>query len=521
MKNIFLNWKSDLPASLVVYLVALPLCLGIALASTGDSNLLFSGVIAGVVGGVVVGFISGSKLGVSGPAAGLITIVTGAIATLGSYEGFLVAVIISGVIQIIAGFVKAGVIGHYFPSAVIKGMLAAIGITLILKEIPHAIGFDADFMGDESFDQADHHNTFTELIFALKATNPVAIVTTVLSLIILILFDRPFIKKISLFKILPGALFVVLVGISINLTLGMYFPMYQPAKSHLVQLPIANSFKDFTAFFIQPDFSILKNPQVYGVALTLALVGSIETLLSTEATDKLDPEKSHSPRNLELKAQGVGNIVSGFLGGLPITQVIVRSSANISSGGKSKLSTILHGFFLLSTAIFIPKVLNLIPLASLAAILLMVGYKLSKLDLYKQMFKLGIEQYLPFLATVIGVLFTNLLVGIAIGLCISIFYILRSNYRNNFIITNRGGENQEIIEITFSEVVSFINKGSILSMLNKLPANSIVKIDGSKCKAIEHDVLEIIQDFKIHASKNKNIQLILIDIPTVDITNSH
>jgi carbonic anhydrase len=521
MKKIFINWKDDIPASLVVYLVALPLCLGIALASTGDSNHLFAGIIAGVVGGIVVGFISGSNLGVSGPAAGLITIVTGAIATIGSFEGFLVAVILSGIIQVIAGFLKAGVIGHYFPSAVIKGMLAAIGITLILKEIPHAVGFDADFMGDESFFQFDKHNTLSELLYALKELSPGAIITTILSIIILILFEKPFLKKISLFKILPGALFVVLLGIAINVFLGFYFPAYQPEKNHLVQLPIANSFKEFSTFFIHPDFSVLSKSNVYAIAFTLALVGSVETLLSADATDKLDPKKSHSPRNLELKAQGVGNIVSGFLGGLPITQVIVRSSANITSGGKSKLSTIVHGALLILTAVLIPSVLNLIPLASLSAVLLMVGYKLSKLDLYKQMFRLGIEQYLPFISTIIGVLFTNLLIGIFIGIIVSVFFILRKNYRNNFTSKIYNSGENKTIEIILSEEVTFINKGSILSMLNKLPNESIVQIDGSKCKDIDYDVLEILNEFKSHTSKDKKIQLTFIGIPKVVHTNSH
>ncbi len=520
MKSFFSNWKDDVPASLVVYLVALPLCLGIALASAGSEHL-FSGIIAGVIGGIVVGFLSGAHVGVSGPAAGLITIITAAIITLGSFEAFLVAVIISGILQLIAGYFKAGVIGHYFPSAVIKGMLAAIGITLILGQIPHALGYDADFMGDESFVHPDHLNWFTEIIYAANGISIGAITTSVLSLIILILFDKPFFKKFPLFKVLPGAFFVVLLGIGINLISIIYFPQYKPESIHLVQLPVVTSLSDFSSFFVFPDFSILKNENVYGIALILALVGSIETLLSVEATDKLDPSKSRTPRNKELLAQGVGNILSGFLGGLPITQVIVRSSANISAGGKTKLSAILHGFLLIITALFIPSILNLIPLASLAAILLMVGYKLSKLDLYKQMFKLGIEQYLPFIVTIVCVLFTNLLKGISVGFAVSVFFILRNNYRNNFTQMICKDDDHDTIRIVLSESVTFINKGSILSRLNNLPRNSHVTIDGSNCKVIDYDVLEIIQEFGIHGAREKNIEFTALNIPKVKVSKLH
>ncbi len=520
MKSLFSNWKDDVPASLVVYLVALPLCLGIALASAGSEHL-FSGIIAGVIGGIVVGFLSGAHVGVSGPAAGLITIVTAAILTLGSYEAFLVAVILSGVFQMIGGYLKVGFIGHYFPSAVIKGMLAAIGITLILGQIPHALGYDADFMGDESFVHPDHHNWFSELLYAAKGISPGAITTSVLSLIILIAFDRPFFKKNAFFKVLPGALFVVVLGIAINIISGMFFPAFKPTLDHLVQLPVAHSVSDVSTFFVFPDFSILKNPNVYGVALIIALVGSVETLLSAEATDKLDPGKSRTPRNRELLAQGAGNILSGFLGGLPVTQVIVRSSANISAGGKTKLSAILHGVLLIITALCIPSILNLIPLASLAAILLMVGYKLSKLDLYKQMFKLGVEQYLPFIVTIICILFTDLLKGITVGFTISVFFILRNNYRNNFTQTIVHEDNHDTIKIVLSESVTFINKGSILSRLNNLPNNSQVTIDGTFCKVIDYDVLEIIQDFEMHGSKVKNIELIIINITKVEVISAH
>jgi MFS superfamily sulfate permease-like transporter len=517
MNKFFKYWSSDLPASLVVFLVALPLCLGVALASTGNEPILFSGIIAGVVGGIVVGIISGSRLGVSGPAAGLITIVAVAITTLGSFDAFLVAVILSGIIQFISGFLGAGVIGNYFPSSVIKGMLAAIGLTLILKEIPHAFGYDADFMGDESFFQIDGQNTFSEIFIALNKTSPGAIIITLISILILILFDRPFLKKISLFKILPGALFVVATGILMNFLFQKFIPEWYLNTKHLVELPKASNFEEFKSFFTFPDFSALSDYRVYTIALTIALVGSLESLLSVEATDKLDPEKHLTPTNLELKAQGVGNIVSGFLGGLPITQVIVRSSANINAGGKTKLSTIMHGVLLLCSVLLLPNVLNLIPLSALAGILLMVGYKLSKVSLYKQMFKLGLDQFLPFIVTIIGVLFTDLLKGIAIGMAFSVFFILKRNYKNNYQKQIIETSEKPLVYITLSEEVTFLNKGSIRELLANIKENSDVTIDGSNCVKIDYDVLEAIQDFKDYTINEKNINLKTINIPEVQV----
>lgn len=526
MKNLFSNWRHDLPSSLVVFLVALPLCLGVGLASTKVDGIdgmpnIFSGIIAGVVGGIVVGFLSGSRLGVSGPAAGLITIVSAAIITLGSFEAFVLAVVISGVIQVIAGFIGAGILGNYFPSSVIKGMLAAIGITLILKEIPHALGYDADFMGDEAFLQPDGHNTFSELLYAVQSLHPGAVTVSVISLIILILFDKPFLKKFAIFKILPGALFVVVFGILANILFAQIDPSWVISGKHLVNLPVANSLNELGSFLTMPDFSHLTNPNVYIIGGTIALVGSLESLLSVEATDKLDPEKHHTPTNRELKAQGVGNIVSGLLGGLPITQVIVRSSANINSGGKSKLSTILHGLLLLLSVILIPWVLNMIPLASLAAILLLVGYKLSKVSLYKQMYKIGFEQFIPFITTVITVLFTDLLTGIMVGIAFAIFYILRKNYRNNFTVEEEKENNKLVVRVILSEEVTFLNKSGILEFIDSLEENSQLIIDGSNCTKIDYDVLEIIENFKQHGSKLKNITLETINIPEVTVSSGH
>lgn len=517
MKNIFSNWRSDAPASLVVFLVALPLCLGIALASTGEKPVLFSGIIAGVVGGIIVGIFSGSRLGVSGPAAGLITIVLGALVTLGSFESFLVAVVIAGVLQIIAGFFGAGVIGNYFPSSVIKGMLAAIGLTLILKEIPHLVGYDKDFMGDESFLQSDGENTFSEILKAFDYVSTGAIIIAILSLAVLILFDRPFMKRIALFKFVPGALIVVVMGVVLNQLFISSFPGLAMKGEHLVSLPVAESFNDIKGFFMFPDFSALTNPNVYAVAFTIALVASLESLLSVEATDKLDPEKNATPTNKELKAQGIGNVVSGMLGGLPVTQVIVRSSANINAGGQSKLSTIMHGILLFLCVMLIPNVLNLIPYASLAAILMMVGYKLSSVSLYKKMYALGWDQFLPFIMTIIGVLLTDLLKGIAIGLAFAVFFILRKNYRNNYRIEEENENGKPLIRIRLSEEVTFLNKGSILESLYKVPSDSHLIIDGSNSKTIDYDVLEVIQEFRTHAAMERNIKVTTFKIPKVDV----
>ena len=513
MKGFFKDWRSDLSAGLVVFLVALPLCLGIGLASTNLKDIdglpnIFAGLIAGVIGGIVVGFFSGSKLGVSGPAAGLITIVIASITTLGSYQAFLLAVLISGILQLLAGFFKAGVIAGYIPSSVIKGMLAAIGITLILKEIPHLVGYDADFMGDEAFVQNDGHNTLSELFYALNGIQLGSLFIGLFSLVFLIIWDLPFVKRIKIINQIPGALVAVLLAVGLNLMFNSFFPDIQISKEHLVQIPVLSTISELPSLFTFPDFGFLSNPNVYIIAITLAIVGSLETLLSVEATDKLDPEKNITPKNKELRAQGIGNIVSSLIGGLPVTQVIVRSSANINSGGKSKLATIIHGFFLLSAILFIPAILNLIPLSVLGAVLILVGYKLTKISLFKQMIHLGQEQYVPFMATILGVLFTDLLKGIGIGMAFAIFYILKSNYKNHF--SREVKQDQTII--TLSEEVTFLNKSGIQEMLFKAKPNTKLVIDGSKCRSIDHDVLEMLEEFKNFGAKNKNIDFQMLNI---------
>ncbi len=515
----FAYLKNDLPSGLVVFLVALPLCLGIALASGAP---LFSGIIAGIVGGTVVAFTSGSSLSVSGPAAGLTVIVHGAITNFGSFEVFTLAVALAGLIQITLGYLKAGIIGYYFPSNVIKGMLAAIGIILILKQIPHAVGYDIDNEGDFDFIQADGENTFSEILNSLNHIHPGAVIIAAISLVILILWDRPFLKKFNFFKVVPGALIVVMLGIAINEWFKISYSDFHLTGDKLVRLPVADSAEGFIRQFSLPDFSAFGNYQVYVVAVTIAIVASLESLLSIEAADKLDPYKRNTPTNRELKAQGLGNFVSGLIGGLPLTAVIVRTSANINSGAKTKLSSIIHGTLLLLSIIGLASFLNKIPLACLAALLLVVGYKLAKISLFKSLYKLGWDQFLPFIVTVVAIQFSDLLKGIGIGMAVSVFFILRNNYKRAYFFhkeTHQNGEGEKIT-IQLAEDVTFLNKGSIAHTLDQLPHNSSVTIDGSKSHYIDVDVLEIIQDFKSTAPLKK-IKLELKSIPEFNGQSGH
>ncbi len=505
MKNnsMFKEIKSDLPASIVVFFVAVPLCLGIALASGAP---LFSGIIAGIVGGIIVGIASGSSLGVSGPAAGLAVIVLTSIATLGSWPAFLLAVVIAGFIQLALGFAKAGFIAYFFPSSVIKGMLTGIGLLIILKQIPHALGWDKDAEGDDAFLQADGQNTFSEIAQALNFITPGAVLIAAISLGLLILWDSVLTKKHKIFQLIQGPIVVVILGIVMNYLFKSGTLDFSLADDQVVRLPVANNLTEFFNQFTLPDFSAITNVEVWKIAIVLAIVASLETLLSVEATDKMDPNKRITPTNRELKAQGLGNIFSGLIGGLPVTQVIVRSSANITFGGKTKLSAILHGIFLLISAITIASVLNMIPLASLAAVLLMVGYKLAKPELFKKMYKLGWEQFIPFVATVIGILLTDLLKGITIGMLFGIFYTLRHSFRNSHYMkeTVTSEEGHEVHHLVLAEEVSFFNKASVIKELEEIPENSKVIIDCSNSKSIAYDVVELIRDFKSNA-KTKNI----------------
>ena len=485
------NLKNDFSSSIIVFLVAVPLCLGIAFASGAP---MFSGIIAGFVGGIVVTTFSGSSLGVSGPAAGLVVIVLSAIQELG-FEAFLLAVAIAGVLQIALGFLKAGVIAYYFPSAVIKGMLSGIGLIIILKQIPHAVGYDIDFAGDNSFFQADGHNTFSELFYMLDFITPGALIASLVGIGIILLWERPFMKKIKLFQLVQGPLVAVISGIGLNLTF-QGIPALRISEDHLVKVPVPENFAGFFGQFSLPDFSQITNPEIYIVAITLAIVASLETLLCVEATDKLDPYKRITPTNRELKAQGIGNIISGLIGGLPVTQVIVRSSANIQSGGKTKASAFLHGVFLLVSAMTIPHVLNLIPLATLAAILLIVGYKLAKPAIFIEMYQIGRRQFIPFIVTILAILFTDLLMGITIGLVIAILYILLNNLRKPYELRKEKEESRETFYIELAEDVTFLNKANIQQALKDIPSNTNVVIDASRSQNIDYDVIELIDDFR-------------------------
>ncbi len=500
----FSNLRYDLPAGLVVFLVALPLCLGVALASGAP---LFSGIIAGIVGGIVVGSLSGSATSVSGPAAGLSAIVFSAITTLNNFEVFLLAVVIAGLLQIALGVFKAGVIAEFMPSNVIKGLLAAIGIILILKQIPHAIGYDADAIGDFSFFQPNDQNTFSAIAAALSSIQLGSTLICAISIAVMLIWDKTPLKKISL---LPSPLIVVILGIVLNQVFAAQIPTITIGAEHLVSLPVSLDMRGFFSLFTTPDFSAITNIAMWKVAFTLALVASLETLLNLEATDKLDTLKRSSPPNRELFAQGIGNTLTGLVGGIPITSVIVRSSANISSGARTKSSTIFHGLLLLGCAFVIPQFLNLIPLSSLAAILILTGYKLAKVGIFKDMYRRGWNQFLPFIVTVLAIVMTDLLLGIAIGLVFSLFYILLSNFRNPFDFVKTDYHLGEIIRLELSPQVSFFNKPSIQNTLDQIPENSEVVVDATNSDFIDYDVLEVIEDFRMEVAPQRNINLSLI-----------
>ncbi len=503
--NILASLKQDLPAGLVVFLIAVPLCLGIALASGAP---LFSGLIAGMVGGLVIGFLSNSHTSVSGPAAGLTAVVLVAIQQLGSFEAFLLAVVLAGIFQVALGFARAGLVADYFPSNVIKGMLTAIGIIIILKQIPHALGYDRDSEGDEAFWQADGTNTLSSLGHSLSSIiHPGAILVTLVCIGILLLWEQPAIRRRV--GLLPGALVAVLVSVVLNELFKWLGGPWVIQNTHLVSIPVAKDFAGFLGLFTLPDFGQLWNPKVYTVALTICAVATVETLLCIEAVDNIDPEKRTTNPNRELKAQGIGNILSGLLGGLPVTSVIVRGSANLNAGAKTKMATIVHGLLILSSVALIPVVLNLIPLAALAAVLLLTGYKLAKISIFKEMWANGKYQWWPFIITVVAVVFTDLLTGVGIGLVASTFAILRGNMKNAYFFHRKEYHEGDVIYLKLSQEVSFLNKGSIKLTLDHLPEGSKVVIDASDTAYIDFDVLEIIRDFLRVKAAAKNIQLTL------------
>lgn len=499
--SIFSNIKGDLSSGLVVFLIAIPLCLGIALASGAP---LFSGLIAGMLGGLVVGFFSGSQLSVSGPAAGLITIVAPAILALGSFEAFLMAVFIAGGLQLILGFVKAGIIANYFPSNVITGMLTAIGISIILTQIPHAFGHDEQAEGQLSFIQVSGENIISSALNSIRHIQLGAAIITLVSILILLYWS-----KVPKLGGIPAALVAVLAGVGLNqlfIATGSNLALEQ---SHLVTLPVAESFNGFISQFSLPDFSQLVNGQVWIIGATIALVASIETLLNLEATDKLDPLKRYSNPNKELRAQGIANMASGLIGGLPITSVIVRSSANINAGGRTKLSTMTHGLLLLVCAALIPVLLNHIPLSTLAAVLLVTGYKLCKPTVFKAMFAKGKYQWIPFVVTVVVIVFTNLLMGVAVGLAVSILFIMIGNMKAPYFFQKEKYRTGDLFNLELSQEVSFLNKANILLTLDKMPENCTVVIDASKTVYIDQDVLDIIREFTQIKAPQKKIKVVL------------
>lgn len=495
------SWKYDLRSSLVVFLVALPLCLGVSLASSAP---LSSGLIAGMIGGVVVGFLSHSHLSVSGPAAGLTVIVAGAISELGSFQAFCVSVTFAGVLQIIFGLVRGGSVGNYFPTSVIKGMLAAIGLILILKQFPHLVGYDADFFGDESFNQLDGQNTFTEILRAIQSTHFGSTLIGLLSMSVMVLWDKAASRGKAVFQLIPGPLIAVVLSVLCNEIFIRFFPSLSVLEKHLVELPFRGGVGEFFYTLTTPDWTQMNRFAIYKISFILAIVASIETLLSVEAADKLDEEGRTTSKNRELLAQGIGNTLCGLVGGLPVTAVIVRTSANAAAGAKSKLSAILHGLWLFICVVAISSLLNLIPLSCLAAVLILVGYKLTKPQIIKKMYQKGWNQFIPFVVTISAILFTDLLVGIIIGMIVGFIFVMRSNIHKSIVMVNEGNN----YLIRFYKDVSFVQKNIMKKMLNKIPSDSNLVIDGSKSIFVDDDIEELIEDFIKRAKLTRiNVEL--------------
>lgn len=487
---------SDVPASVVLFIIALPLSLGIALGSNAP---LFSGVIAGIVGGIVVGLLSGSQLSVSGPAAGLTFVVAMSISRLPNFEAFLLTVVIAGVFQIILGKLKAGFLGDFVPSSVIKGMMAAIGFILILKQFPHLVGYDKNFIGDEAFFQHDGQNTFTEIVTSIQYITPVALIIGFVSLVLLVIWDLPFVRANKYLSQIPSALIVVLVSILINEYFLFNNPDLALAAEHLVQIPEVNSLASLGQLFTFPDIQYLRVPEVWFSGIAIAIVASLETLLSLEASDKLDPYKRLSPPNRELVAQGVGNIVSGMIGGLPLTAVVVRSSANINAGAKTKMSTILHGVLLALSVAFLSFYINLIPIAALAAVLIYIGFKIASPKLFVNLFKKGADHFVPFIITLVAILLSDLLPGIMVGILSGLFFTLKSNYKRAVLVA----QDKNNYLLRFRSEVSFLNKSFVRNWLEEIPDGSSLFIDATKTNFIDGDIVEDIQDFMLHAPLKK------------------
>jgi SulP family sulfate permease len=508
------NIRADLPASLVVFLVALPLCLGVALASGAP---LLGGLVAGIIGGLVVAPLSGSNLMVSGPAAGLTAVVLSAIGKLGGFDVFLTALVLAGAMQLAFGLARAGFIAKYFPSSVIKGMLAAIGITLVLKQVPHAMGYDAEAMGVEQFQAVGSENTITSILNLAGRINPTAVVLSVVSLVILFLWDEP---RFRALKRVPGALVVVLLGTIANELIVRFWPAYQLAGDELVRVP-RGGIAGFLGEAILPRWDVLLRPQVWVVAATLALVASLETLLSLEATDKLDPFKRHSSADRELRAQGIGNFVAGMVGALPLTGVIVRSAANIEAGGRTRTSAILHSVWLLLALLLMPGLLNRIPLAALAAILIHVGWKLAHPMHLLQAWRIGRDQFLPFTVTILAILLSDLLVGVIVGLLVGAFFILREQ-ADAPGLTVLSPPGAVLTRYALGQQATFLTKVRIEKTLNELAPGSRVEIDARDCRRIDPDVLQMLHDFRdTAADRGIDYRLVAVPEPAVAGATSH
>lgn len=499
--------RHDLAAGLSVFLVALPLCLGIALASGAP---LYAGLLSGMIGGIVVAAISKSLLAVSGPAAGLTTLVAASILDLGNYPVFLLTVIIAGAFQVLLGLFKLGAIANYFPSSVIKGMLAAIGIMLIAKQIPLALGYNRPYFWTSGLINLFISGNITE--FSHHMSNS-SMIIAIISLLVMVLLRQSFTKKIHF---IPTPLLIVGLGILFSLFFTNTSGLLALKKNQLVNIP-----PDIFSNITFPKFNCLfTNIQIWKAGVVIGLLATMETLLCIEAIDKLDKHNRITPMNRELIAQGIGNIICGLMGAIPLTAVVVRGAANVDAGARTKMSAITHGVLLLVAVAMLPFVLNLIPYASLSAILLITGYNLTQPKLYKNMFSLGWKQFLPFILTIIMILVTDLLIGVSIGLLLSVYFIIQNNFKAEYKITKtviQGIEN-EVIKLNSN--VTFLNKVNLKKALDEVSAHSILTIDGSNCNFIDYDILEIISEFETKA-KDRHITLNTIGIEKVNVTAIH
>jgi MFS superfamily sulfate permease-like transporter len=503
--------KHDLPAGLSVFLVALPLCLGIALASGAP---LYSGLLAGVIGGVIVSLISGSALGVSGPAAGLASMIAAYIGALGGFKVLLLAIIIAGIFQFLLGIFKLGIIANYFPSSVIKGMLAAIGILLIIKQIPVALGYDKpDYWTSDFFKIFSKENLLGNLSAFNHHITAGAVIIFLVSFIILVILQHPFAKKL---KVIPAPLFAVVAGVAVNFIFTKNNTSLSLKPTQLVNIP-KNVFSNISF----PDFSrLFTSAEIWKAGIFIGLLATLETLLCVEAIDKLDRRNRITPVNRELVAQGIGNMLCGFLGAIPITAVVVRGAANVDAGGRTKLSAFTHGLFLLLAILVVPFLLNQIPYASLAAILFVTGYNLTKPKLYRNMWQLGWKQFLPFILTIVLILFNDLLYGVSFGLLLSAYFIVQNNFRAEYKMVKQHHSHTDSYIIKLNSNVTFLNKVNLRRVLDKVPEYSILTINGSECNFIDYDILEIISEYAEKA-KDRHIELHLNGVEKVDVTAVH